>query len=112
MQTLADELRKLTAAVQGDVIADPDGTKGLSDRDLLARATAHDPSLLAPFAGYSVRVNREADYVAILVCSQDGKRGLLEDTNCTVTLDRPLWRDSPDAACQPSVSLAEACKIK
>ena len=112
MQTLGDELRRLTAAVQGEVSADPAGTAGLSDRELLARATAHDPALLEPFDGYSVRTSREGDYIAVLVCTPDGKRGLLEDTNCTVALDRQLWRDAPEQACQSTVRLADVCKIK
>jgi len=110
MQTLGDQLRRLTAAVQGEVIADPAGTAGLSDRELLARATAHDPALLKPFDHYSVRTSREASYVSVLVCTPDGKNGLLEDTNCTVPLDKELWRESPAPACQPTVRLAEVCK--
>ena len=112
MQTLGDELRRLTAAVQGEVIADPAGTAGLSDKELLARATADDPALLKPFDDYSLRTSREGNYVSVLVCTQDGKRGLLEDTNCTVALDRQLWRESSEAACQPTVRLADVCKIK
>lgn len=112
MEVLGDELRRLTAAVQGEVSADPAGTAGLSDGELLARAAADDPALLKPFDDYSLRTTREGDYVSVLVCTKDGKRGLLEDTNCTVTLDRPLWRDSPEAACAPTVRLADVCKIK
>ena len=111
MLTLGDELRRLTAAVQGEVVADPTGTAGISDAQLLARATARDPKLLTPFDRYLVKTHRSGNYISLLVCTTDGQHGLLEDTNCTVALDRQPWRD-PTAACQPVIALSEVCQIK
>lgn len=112
MLTLGDELRRLTAAVQGEMVADPTGTAALSDAQLLARATAHDPKLLAPFTDrYLVKTHRSGNYISLLVCTADGQYGLLEDTNCTVALDQQPWRD-PAAACQPVIALSEVCQIK
>lgn len=112
MQALGDDLRRLSAAVQGKVVEDPAGTAGLSDQELLTRATAHDPALLKPFECYSVRTSREGNYISLLVCTANGKRGLLEDTNCTVPLDKQLWHDSPGAPCRFTVPLDDACKVK
>lgn len=109
MDTLGARLIHLSRAVAEEVYVDPAGTTALPDSELLARATAHDPTLLPPFNHYLLKTHRENGFVTVLVCTRDGTRGLLEDTACTTRLDAKLWVNAA-APCQPTVNLADACK--
>lgn len=110
MQTLANRLLDLTGEVATQVLNDPGGTANLSDDDLLARATARDPSLRQEFQSYLVKTHREGSNVSVLVCTRDGAHGLMEDTVCVKGLDKALWRD-PKAPCESTITLATACAI-
>lgn len=109
MYVTASALTKLSASVESTVRYKnpPDD---ISDEDLLKLATEHDSSLLAPFTGYVVRVLREDRHAAVLVCSEDGSLGFLEDIGCTSAMDKHLWQvegsgcaftTSPAIACTP-----------
>lgn len=111
MATLAGQLLDLTRSVAEEVSSDPTGTAGLSDHDLLVRATAHDPTLLQGFTGYLVKTHREGSNVSVLVCTADGARGLMEDTACVRGLDKALWHD-PKAPCESTITLAAACEVQ
>jgi hypothetical protein len=107
MYVTASALTKLSASMESTVRYKnpPDD---ISDEDLLKLATEHDPSLLAPFSGYVVRVLREDRHAAVLVCSEDGTTGLLEDAGCTAPMDRHAWQ-SAENPCEFKLSLKELC---
>ncbi len=107
MEELGDHLLYLTASVQASV-ADgslPDGT----DQERLAVATRGDPGILAAFERYRVRVAREGENAAVLVCTPDGKTALLEDLGCTAKLDVKHWQAATPPGCEFTVDLRDAC---
>ena len=93
MYIKASALTKLTTAVEGTVRYQsvPDT---LSDQELLKLSTEDDPSLLEPFTGYVLKVNREFKHAIVIVCNSDGTQGLLEDAGCTAAMDKYLWQDN------------------
>lgn len=107
MYVTASALTKLTASVESTVRYKnpPDD---IADEELLRLATEHDPSLLAPFSGYVIRVLREDRHAAVLVCSEDGSSGLLEDIGCTAAMDKHLWQIE-GSGCMFTTSPAIAC---
>ena len=99
---------KLSAAVESTVRyknPPPD----LSETELLAVATRHDPVLLENFKGYTVRVLRQERHSIVLVCDRTGARALLEDTGCSGAMDRARWMDAPES-CEFSLDTAAVCK--
>ena len=106
MYIKASALTKLSAAVEATVQYDePD--INLSDKELLSLSTQDDPSLLEPFAGYVLRVNREFNHAIILACNADGTKGLLEDAGCTASLDKYLWENN--SPCIFTLSTSKVC---
>ncbi|MFI5296364.1 MAG: hypothetical protein ACHQ0Y_15230 [Thermodesulfovibrionales bacterium] len=87
IEALGNPVYSLSAAV--DVVADrlPADT---GDSAILSAATAKDPSLLAPFAGYTVKARIEGKAGVILICDKDGKHAYIEDVSCTPQVD--TWR--------------------
>ncbi|WP_319583257.1 hypothetical protein [uncultured Pseudodesulfovibrio sp.] len=106
MNILGVELNSLTTAAQGyEAYMHPDPRMG--DREFLENATAGDPSLLAPFEGYVLHVERAGGWVGIIVCTRDGE-GVLQDAGCTPELDRRLWEDGP-ISCGRVPSVLSVC---
>ena len=108
MWTLASALTKLSKAVESTVRYDPT-TGSLTEKQLLAAATRNDPGLLTPFEGYEVRVSTPARHAIVLVCTGDGRQGLLEDAGCSAELDRHLWQEHPALPCAFTVDVLKAC---
>lgn len=91
MNIKASALTKLSAAVETTVSIDmPD--EGVSDEEIFKISTEDDPSLLDPFAGYLLKINRDNGHAVILMCTSDEKVGLLEDAGCTFKMDEHLWQ--------------------
>lgn len=107
MQSLGAALTKLTSAVDVTV-AYEELPQDISERRLLQRSTQHDPALLTPFDGYAVRVLNADGHVVLLVCTDDRRRGLLEDAACTPRLDRHAWREA-GAVCEFSLADKRSC---
>ena len=108
MHTLASALTKLSTAVESSVrFKSP--PEGISDEDLLAMATQHDPQLLRPFSPYRLKVLREQQHAIVLVCTQDGEQALLEDAGCTAKLDVHLWKITPPKLCAFTLRAEQAC---
>ena len=108
MYGLASALTKLSAAVESAVgFKDPPG--GLADAGLVEFATQHDPTLRAPFEGYTLRTLRQPPHAAVLVCTPDGQRALLEDAGCSAALDVHRWKDDPPTPCEFTLDLASVC---
>jgi hypothetical protein len=100
-------LTKLSAAVESTVrYKNP--APDLSDSELLVLATRHDPVLLENFNGYKVRVLRQDQHSAVLVCDAAGTRALLEDAGCTGPMDRNRWLGKKEL-CEFSIDIKKIC---
>ena len=107
MNYLASALTKLSAAVDATVrYRRP--PEGLSEGELLRTATAHDPELMKPFEGLTVRVLRRGRDSAVLVC-QPGGRALLEDAGCTAKLDVHRWSAAEGTQCEFTLDVHKVC---
>jgi hypothetical protein len=106
----ASALTKLTAAVQAFVRYENPGS-GATDEELLRLSTAHDPTLLDGLAGYKLRARGERRHAIVLMCSADGKQGLLEDVGCTGRLDKHLWQSTKREPCQFTLKIEEVCRV-
>lgn len=107
MNTLASSLTKLAAAVESTVRYKKPPA-GISDEELLNMATKHDPKLLEPFENYTVKVSQENRHAIVLVCTPDGKKGLLEDAGCSGAMDKHLWKTS--SSCKFTLGVDDVCK--
>jgi hypothetical protein len=107
MQRLASRLTKVAAALDSHVI--DKGVTGFADDGALLRAaTAHDPGLLDGFEAYHLRVIVAERDSAILVCTADRLRALLEDVGCTAKMDFHRWpRSEP---CEFSSDPKQVCQ--
>lgn len=108
MLILARQLVVLTAAVHGYVRYEQ-AKPGLSDREILANATKHDPALLPRFSDYVLRVRQDDRNASVLLCTRDGKRGLIEDVGCTAEPDRHLWKMPAAQPCEFTARIREVC---
>ncbi len=107
MQIKAAQLTKLSSAVESTVrYKNPPAD--MDEQGLLKLATQHDPQLLANFDGLKVRVLAKKRHSIVLVCTEDGRRGLMEDAACTAALDQHLWK-KPQTPCQFTLDTATAC---
>ncbi len=107
MQRLAADLLPLTAAVKVTIQTE-NPPAGLSDSELLNISTREDPSLLKPFSNYKLRISRHSRDVVLLVCSEDGTKGLLEDAGCTPGMDEHLWRSKKP--CDFTIQVESLCE--
>jgi hypothetical protein len=106
MLQLGSALTKLSKAVEYTVrYTNP--PEGLSDQELLTRATQEDPTLLEPFKGFTVRVLRQDRHAIVLVCTLDRQRALLEDAGCTAKLDKHSWEENQ--RCEFTLSVSTVC---
>ena len=110
MMIKASELTKLSIAVESAVSNEQEQSANLGESDLLKFATSNDPVLLGRFADLKVRVSRSSDFhAAVLICTSDGSKALLEDAGCTAAMDRHAWRDIPEAGCEFKLDLTSLC---
>jgi hypothetical protein len=81
-----------------DAVADklPPGAK---DQEIFQAAVERsgNPSLLRPFDGYVLKARIEDGIGVILLCSPDGKEGIIEDVTCTTRPDTHRPTGSPCA---------------
>lgn len=107
MYIKASALTKLSASVESTVrYKHP--PEGISDAELLKLATEHDPSLLSPFKNYTIKVHQGDRHAVVLICSQDGTQGLLEDAGCSPPMDKHLWQN-PGKTCAFTLSIQSVC---
>lgn len=106
MNYLGSALSKLSAAVDATVRYDKPA-EDVDEAALLQMSVAQDPSLLHPFNGMTVRIRRQGEASAVLLCEAPEGKALLEDAGCTVRMDNHRWRD--DTACQFTLDLSAAC---
>jgi len=81
-----DYIIQLAKAI--DVVVDklpPDA----KDQEILSAAVQRsgNPNLLKPFEGYVLKARIQDGVGVILLCSRDGKEGIIEDVTCTTRPD-------------------------
>jgi hypothetical protein len=104
----ASQLTKLSTVVESTVrYKNPPAD--LDEQSLLKLSTQHDPQLLENFSGFKVRVLSKERHGVVLICTEDGQRGLLEDAACTLALDRHHWKDSQNQPCEFTVATETSC---
>jgi hypothetical protein len=108
MFRLASALTKL-ARVVDDYVASTT-TVPSSSTALIEAATADDPGLREPFKEYWLSVSVAGRNSAVLVCSLDRQRALLEDAGCTARLERHAWRETPPPPCASTLNPSAICK--
>jgi hypothetical protein len=108
MGGLSSEVTKLSKAVESTVRYSD--VSNISDSELLARSTEHNPELLKQFSGYSIRIAHNDRDVIILICTKDQNRALFEDAGCTSELDKILW--DKKLKCDFTSKVEIACPIK
>jgi hypothetical protein len=105
---LAASMINLSAAVDA-YFSDADAAPATSDEEIIRQATAHDPSLLTSvFKPYLIRVQRQAPYSVLLLCTEDGKQAVLEDAGCSARLDRRAKKGAP---CKFTLKVGAGCKV-
>ena len=108
MQPLAATAFDLARSVRRHAVNNPNDAANLNDRELVRRATAHDPSLMKPYEDFMIRGLPQG---VVLICTEDGKRGLIEDAACSNNVDSKRWNDH-SSACEFEVDLNIACGAK
>lgn len=106
---LASSLTKLSTAVES-AVRYKNPPENINEARLLIYATEHDPRLVKPFKGYRIRILRQKNHAAVLVCTKDGKFALLEDAGCTGKMDNLLWELQPRKVCEFTINLQEVCQ--
>ncbi len=108
MNYLGSALTKVSAAVDATVrYRRP--AEGLPEAELLQLSTAHDPALMKPFDGLTVRVLRDGRDSAVLVCEARGGKALLEDAGCTAKLDQHRWNSGGIERCEFTLDVKKVC---
>jgi hypothetical protein len=108
MSQKADQLTRITRAVAGYNGEDHPSLEGT---DLVAKATAHDPSLMEGFEQNTFRTKWiDHGTVVVLLCNPDGTQGLIEDISCRPQdVEKHLWRNSPPAPCKVTIENTSLC---
>jgi len=107
MDNLAGRLAKLTTEVEATVRYSH-SPADIRDRELLKLATRLDPMLLREFADYTIRIARRHGHAILLVCTEDGKRALLEDDGSAPGSVRHLWKEHPPRPCEFTLSIEKS----
>jgi hypothetical protein len=107
MYVRASALTKLAAAMESYIRYDHP-LASLSEAELLAEGTKHNPGLLTNMGEYRIRVLSRDRHAVILMCTKAGDRALLEDAGCTGELEVHHWKNG-DVPCEFSVSVASVC---
>lgn len=111
MRPLASALTKLSPQVE-NVVRYGTPPANSTDEELLKLATKNDPGFLDSFKDYKLRVHSQDRHAVVLLCNEDGKRGLLEDLGCTAMMDRNLWKEDATMPCEFSLSVELGCRKK
>lgn len=109
MRPLASALTKLSSETEALVrYGNPPPTA--TEEELLKLATKNDPGFLDTFKGFSLHTLSRDRHVIVLLCTEDRKRGLLEDLGCTASLDRNLWKEDAAMPCEFTLSVELGCQ--
>jgi hypothetical protein len=108
MYKRASALSKLSSAMESYIRYDRP-LASLSEAELLAAGTRHNPSLLTNMGDYRIRILSRDRHAVVLMCTSSGERALLEDAGCTGKMDVHHWQND-NIPCEFSVVAAEVCK--
>lgn len=79
------------------------------DATVLKNATQHDARLLAPeFEPYLLKVQYQAPYAVLLLCSKVGQAAIMEDAGCSARVDRQVTDEAP---CEFTLQVSEGCEV-
>jgi hypothetical protein len=109
MMPLGASLTELSTAIEGHVRYNRNLPAGISGEELLDIVNEDNSQLLEPFEDYLLRVHPQDKHAIVLVCTKDGKTGLLEDAGCTARLDKHLWEATPGLPCEFTQKTNEVC---
>ncbi len=111
MLTLASAVTKLSNVVESTCRYKnpPENTR---DANLITLSTRHDPSLVYPFGGYTLRAKCESNHGVVLVCNKEATRALIEDSACTSKLDIHHWEQPNPTPCVFTMPVAIMCPIQ
>jgi hypothetical protein len=90
-----------------DVVIDrlpPDAKDDVIFQEVVKRTG--NPDILKPFAGYVLRARIDNGFGVVLLCSPDGKEGIIEDAACTTWPDSFRPTGSP---CEYFLDLKRVC---
>lgn len=80
------------------------------DQAILKNATQHDSRLLSPeFEPYLLKVQYQAPYAVLLLCSKDGQVAIMEDAGCSARLDRQVIDE--EAPCEFTLRVSQGCQV-
>jgi hypothetical protein len=111
LRPLASTLTKLSSEMEA-LVRYGNPPADATEEELLKLATKNDPGLLDTFKGYKLHVFAEDRHAIVLLCTEDGKRGLQEDLGCTGQLDRNLWKEDAAMPCEFSLSVDIGCRMR
>jgi hypothetical protein len=108
MRPLASALTKLSS--ETEALVRYGNPPAATEEELLKLATKNDPGFLDTFKGYTLHALPQGRHVIILLCTEDRKRGLIEDLGCTASLDRNLWKEDAAMPCEFTLSVELGCQ--
>lgn len=108
MNQLASALTKVSAAVDAKVRYE-DFPENVSPETLLNTVAQGDAQLMRNFDGRVLRVLRQGEDSAVLVCEAGTGRALLEDAGCTAAMDLHRWSQPLPQRCEFTLNLKAVC---
>ena len=108
MNHLASALTKVSAAVDAKVRYE-DFPANAPSEELLKAVAQGDPQLMRNFDGRVLRVLREGEDSAVLLCEAGPGRALLEDAGCTAAMDAHRWSSAAPQHCEFTLNLKAVC---
>jgi hypothetical protein len=109
MRPLASALTKLSAETEA-LVRYGNPPSAATEEELFKLATKNDLGFLDTFKGYTLHALTQDRHVITLLCTEDRKRGLIEDLGCTASLDRNLWKEDATMPCEFSLSVELGCQ--
>ncbi len=108
MNHLASALTKVSAAVDAKVRYE-NYPASASSEELLNAVAQVDPPLMKNFDGQVLRVLRQGEDSAVLLCEAGPGRALLEDAGCTAAMDVHRWSLAAPQRCEFTLNLKAVC---
>lgn len=108
MNFLASALQKVASSIDSQVRYQ-DAPMSVSSEELLKQVAKEDPKLMRHFDHRVLRVLRQGDDTAVLLCEAGPGRALLEDAGCTATTESHRWSEPGLQRCEFTLNLKAVC---
>lgn len=108
MDFLASALHKVASSVDSQVRYQG-APMSVSSEELLKQAAKEDPKSMRYFDRRVLRVLRQGDDTAVLLCEAGPGRALLEDAGCTAKTDSRRWEEPGPQRCEFTLNLKAVC---